>query len=214
MIELNNISKKFDKTLFENFSIAFEEGKTTALIAPSGAGKTTLINILLGFLKADKGSISSVENKKFSAVFQEDRLLKDFTVLENVRVSGADENKCESFLEMFELDTSNNKYPDELSGGMKRRTAVVRCLLKEADIYILDEAFKGIDQALKNSIIQKSKEILKGKTCIFITHDIDEAKEMADYIKILSNPPAEIKYDLKSEEIDKVFISKFKMGQI
>ena len=95
---------------------------------------------------------------------------------------------------------------------MKRRTAIARCLLKNADIYIFDEPFKGIDEALKKKIIISMKEYLKGKTCFLVTHDIEEAVEMSDRIKIMDKNPAEIIKDISVKEIDTCFIENFKSG--
>ncbi len=212
MICFNNIFKAYEKPVFSDFSMCLNEGVTTSLLGPSGGGKTTLINMLLGFEKPDKGSISGIENKSFSVVFQEDRLLDNFTVKENIMVSSNDESLCKKILELLDMQDTEDLYINELSGGMKRRAAIGRCLLKNADIYIFDEPFKGIDEALKKNIINGMKKYLNGKTCFLVTHDINEAVEMSDCIKIMSKSPAEIIKDVCVNEIDKSFIENFKNG--
>ena len=212
MICFNNIFKAYEKPVFSDFGMCLNEGVTTSLLGPSGGGKTTLINMLLGFEKPDKGDISGIENKSFSVVFQEDRLLDNFTVKENIMVSSNDESLCKKILELLDMQDTEDLYINELSGGMKRRAAIGRCLLKNADIYIFDEPFKGIDEALKKNIINGMKKYLNGKTCFLVTHDINEAVEMSDCIKIMSKSPAEIIKDVCVNEIDKSFIENFKNG--
>lgn len=212
MICFNNIFKAYEKPVFSDFGMCLNEGVTTSLLGPSGGGKTTLINMLLGFEKPDKGSILGVENKSFSVVFQEDRLLENFTVKENIMVSSNDESLCSKVLELLGMQNTADLYINELSGGMKRRAAIGRCLLKNADIYIFDEPFKGIDEALKKNIINSMKKYLKGKTCFLVTHDIDEAILMSDYIKIMNKNPVEIIKDVSVNEIDSKFIEDFKNG--
>ncbi len=214
MIYFKNINKAYEKTVFSDFSMDINDGGITALLGPSGCGKTTLINMLLGFEKPDNGSISGAESKSFSVVFQEDRLLESFTVKENAMVSCRDEKLCRKVLEFLDLYDFAAFYIDELSGGMKRRTAIARCLLKNADIYILDEPFKGIDEVLKKKIITAMKYYLKGKTCLLVTHDIEEAVQMADWIKIMKSNPSEIIKDVSTKEIDTGFIEDFKNGTL
>ena len=212
MICFNSIYKSYEKEVFSAFSMCLNEGVTTSLLGPSGGGKTTLINMLLGFEKPDKGSISGLDAKSFSVVFQEDRLLESFTVKENIMVSCRNEELCSKVLNFLDMSDFSEFYINELSGGMKRRTAIARCLLKNADIYIFDEPFKGIDEALKKKIIISMKEYLKGKTCFLVTHDIEEAVEMSDRIKIMDKNPAEIIKDISVKEIDTCFIENFKSG--
>lgn len=212
MICFNNIFKAYEKPVFSDFGMCLNEGVTTSLLGPSGGGKTTLVNMLLGFEKPDKGSISGIENKSFSVVFQEDRLLDNFTVKENIMVSSNNESLCKKIIELLDMQDTEDLYINELSGGMKRRAAIGRCLLKNADIYIFDEPFKGIDEALKKNIINGMKKYLNGKTCFLVTHDINEAVEMSDCIKIMSKSPAEIIKDVCVNEIDKSFIENFKNG--
>ena len=121
MILFKNISKKYNEPLFENFCTEIEEGKITALIAPSGSGKTTLINMLMGFVKPDSGRIEGAGNKSISAVFQEDRLLEDFTVRENMTVCRCTEKELDYVSDMLDIKNCLDMYPDELSGGMKRQ---------------------------------------------------------------------------------------------
>lgn len=217
MISFKNIYKEYNEVLFENFSMDIEEGIITALIAPSGSGKTTLMNMLMGFAEPDSGKIEGIVNKSISAVFQEDRLLESFSVRENMAVCGCAEKELDYVASLLDIKDCLNMYPNELSGGMRRRTAIGRCLLKKADIYIMDEPFKGTDQKLKNNIMKSVRKYIKGKTCIFVTHDIWEAKEFADKIKIFSKEKSKTKAILcekNASEIDLYFMEMFKNGEI
>ncbi len=187
LICFKNVSKSYDKEVFKNFNACFKNNVTTAILGPSGCGKTTLINMLLGIVKPDSGDITGIQNKKLSAVFQENRLLETFSLKQNIMVSNCSKNEAENVLNELKIIDYSNLYPNELSGGTKRRAAIARCILKKADIYIFDEPFKGIDTALKKHIIKYIKKYIHQKTCIVVTHDIDEAIEMAESVKTLNS---------------------------
>jgi ABC-type nitrate/sulfonate/bicarbonate transport system ATPase subunit len=175
-IVLKHIYKSFEKPVFEDFNYIFESGKTTALTGSSGCGKTTLINMILGFEKADRGEILFVKKPVFSVVFQEDRLIDSMSAKENILLNGCDETECDYYLKKFGLYESRNKRASQLSGGMKRRIAIIRALTYEADIYIFDEPFKGIDEDMKEKVITSVCEKIKGKTSLLITHDYSDTK--------------------------------------
>lgn len=175
-IVINHIFKSFENPVFEDFNYIFKGGKITALTGSSGCGKTTLINMILGFEKADSGEISIKKKPVFSVVFQEDRLIESITAKENILLNGCSEDECDVYLKKFGLWESRNKRASQLSGGMKRRVTIIRALTYDADIYIFDEPFKGIDKDMKEKVINAVFEKIKGKTSILITHDYNEAK--------------------------------------
>ena len=111
MVELKGVSKKFDTILFEDFNIIFEKGKTTVLLGNSGCGKTALINILLGFLKPDKGYADLGGAERVSVVFQENRLINSINVLNNLLCVNNDDKLCKEVLEKLNLKDSLLKYP-------------------------------------------------------------------------------------------------------
>ena len=131
-------------------------------MAPSGKGKTTLLNILLGLEPYDKGRIRGLEGRKKSAVFQEDRLCENLSSRANIRmirerkISGCREfsKKMEEGLEALELKEWGNQPVRELSGGMKRRTAILRALLADWEILFMDEPFKGLDIETKKKVME------------------------------------------------------------
>ena len=181
MIRIVGLGKNFDeKVVFNNFSLEIEKGKCTAIMGESGCGKTTLLNILLGLDRDYSGKISGVPGK-LSAVFQENRLCDDFTALSNVQMV-SNKQKAKDVLCSLGLEKELKKPVKEFSGGMKRRVAIARALCADYDLLILDEAFKGLDDKTRQSVMNFVKEATKGKTVILVTHDTQEAEFMADKV--------------------------------
>ena len=175
MFEMTDIVKSYgDKKVLDGVSLRAERGKPICLFGPSGCGKTTLLNIAAGILKADSGTITK-QGDRISYVFQEDRLLPHSTARENIMLSA--KNK-EEF-----LDT----YPDSMSGGMKKRTAIARAVAFDGDIFLLDEPFNGIDEKRKIKICECIKEAVKNKICIIVSHDRRDAELLDAELKILDN---------------------------
>lgn len=192
MINAVNIHKSFgNNTVLSNFSHEFAESKTTAILGKSGCGKSTLLNILMGLMSPDSGDVICPEGSKISAVFQEDRLCENLTASANIRlVTGRRFSKSEIAAELDKVGLSGceNKPVRTLSGGMKRRTALLRALLAEYDILFLDEPFKGLDSDTKRTVMEYCKEKTAGKTVILVTHDADECEFLADeVIRLESN---------------------------
>ena len=180
-IILQNISKSYgSKVIFADFSLEFEEKKTSIIMGSSGIGKTTLMNIMLGLIQPDSGKIEGLAGKKISAVFQEDRLLENKSGIENILfVLKNPKNytkKAKEVLNDAELLDFYAQKAAEYSGGMKRRLTLCRALISEYDILILDEPFKGLDDKIKPKIMQMIKKYAFDKTVIIITHDKNEAE--------------------------------------
>lgn len=186
-VEVKNISKAFDgKTVFTNLSLSFKKGEMTCIMGPSGCGKTTLLRILAGLEKADEGSIEGIENNtsgnaknKLAFVFQEDRLSENFSAISNIRmVTGRalSDNEIRRRLEDIGLKDYADRKVSEFSGGMKRRVAIARAICYNADILLMDEPFKGLDDKLKKDVMDYVKRNTVGKTVICVTHDRAEAE--------------------------------------
>lgn len=186
MIKAVNVRKVFgENVVLDGFSHEFSDGKTTAVLGRSGCGKSTLLNILMGLTSSDSGEVIRPEGSKISAVFQEDRLCENLTVSANIRlVTGKRFSKEEIAVELAKigLEDCANKPVRTLSGGMKRRTALLRALLAEYDVLFLDEPFKGLDADTKRNVMRYCKEKINGKTVILVTHDMDECDFLADEI--------------------------------
>lgn len=176
-IILSDASKKFGElTVFEGLNIKFNDS-FTCIMGESGCGKTTLIRVLMGLESLDRGAVTGVP-RRISAVFQEDRLSESFCAVVNVRIAtGKNDREIYDCLEKLGLSESDAHKPvKELSGGMKRRVAIARALLYDADLYIFDEPFKGLDILTRDSVISFISRKLDGKTAIFITHSKEEAE--------------------------------------
>lgn len=195
---VKNLKKSFgEKQVLRDFSAVFKAGETTTVMGSSGCGKTTLLNLFMGFLSPDSGEISGIPDRK-SAVFQEDRLCEAFHAVANIRMvmenpSGragkgpfggnsdqkALQEEIEGHLRSLGIDEDCFYKPvREFSGGMKRRVAIARAVLFGGDILFLDEPFKGLDGDTKKLAISYVKEHTKGRTVIFVTHDREEAAQM------------------------------------
>ena len=177
-IYVKNVSKSFgSKKVLQNLNLTIEPGKISCIMAPSGAGKTTLLRILMGLEEADSGCITGLEGKRFSAVFQEERLCEYMTAVENIRLvtPGLDAGSVVQEMDRLGLGDCCAQPVSQLSGGMRRRVSILRALLAEYDILCLDEPFKGLDDARKEQVLAYVKQKAAGKTVLFVTHDEQEA---------------------------------------
>ena len=188
-MRIKNLSFSFEqKPVFNDFSLEISEGKITALMAPSGMGKTTLLRLIAGLLKPQSGCIDT-DGKLVGIMFQEPRLFGQLTVLQNVMLVVKDKTRkhelAMQLLEDFGVSDAAEKYPDELSGGMAKRVSLARAIAYDPDILLLDEPFSALDQDTKKSVMCKTRALIGHKTVLFVTHDEKEARDFADEIVIL-----------------------------
>lgn len=186
MLKAVNITKNFgENKVLNNFTREFAEGRVTAVLGRSGCGKSTLLNVLMGLMKPDGGEVIRGENQRISAVFQENRLCENLTASANIRlVTGKRYTRAEIAAELAAVGLGDcaDKPVRTLSGGMKRRTALLRALLAEYDALFLDEPFKGLDEETKRAVMEYVREKTRGKTVVLVTHDRDECAFLADEI--------------------------------
>lgn len=181
-IIVSELSKSFGANLvLDRFSTVFQKHMLTSIMGSSGCGKTTLLNILMGLISPDSGTVSGVPRFK-SAVFQEDRLCESFNAISNVRLvcdKSVNNDQIISHFESIGLKNCFTQPVRELSGGMKRRVAIVRAILAKSDILFLDEPFKGLDDETKKLTMEYVKENIMGRTTIMVTHSIEEARALS-----------------------------------
>lgn len=212
MIEIRNLKKAFGKQIvLDGLNLTIESGKITVILGKSGQGKSVLIKSIIGTLKPDSGEIM-YNNKnllnmnlaelnrvrmKFGVLFQEAALFDSMTVFENVAFPAIEhklidkksiKNEVRRVLDLVELDNNvEEKYPSELSGGMKKRVGLARAIITKPEIIFFDEPTTGLDPIVSFSTAKLIKD-MKAKlntTCLVITHDLDVANLIADYIGFL-----------------------------
>lgn len=213
------ISKTFDeKKVVEDIDIVLDEGETVSLLGVSGSGKTTIFNILSGLLSPDSGRVMLDDEDitgspgKISYMLQKDLLFNHKKIIDNVSlplvIKGMKKKdareKAKPYFESFGLHGMEQKYPAQLSGGMRQRAALLRTYLASEGIVLLDEPFSALDAITKASMHRWYLDISKemGLSTLLITHDIDEAIILSDKIYILSGKPGKIsaRIDIKEEK--------------
>lgn len=202
-LEINELTKIYDdKTIFNKFSMDLLSDKVNCIVGQSGCGKSTLLNIIAGLIPKDEGIIKGIDIKDISYIFQEDRLIEWLTIYDNLKISlrkyiEKDEldKKINYILESIDLKDVKNKYPLQLSGGMRQRVNIARAIGKPSKVILMDEPFKSLDYKIKYSIIDKLKNIILNdeRIVIMVTHDVDEAIYFDGRIIVLGGNPVKIK---------------------
>ncbi len=201
-----------DKT-FENgtctlsgLNLSVEQSEFIAIVGPSGTGKTTLLNIIAGIDNEFTGSIKfnekTSEDKKISFMFQDARLLPWLTVQQNVELVLQEDNRkiqarISDLLMKVGLQDVREHYPNQLSGGMKRRVSMVRAFINQPPLLLMDEPFQSLDAPTANELRLMLFDLWKETKCtiVFVTHSLREALTMADRVAFLSSCPARVILD-------------------
>lgn len=208
ILKINNLKKAYhtkrDEILaVDNFSFDLCEGEFVAIVGPSGCGKSTILSILSGLESKSDGQIIKDENLKIGYMLQEDALFDNRTILDNCLL-GLEINKTLTndnkkyvldLLKTYGLEYFINSYPENLSGGMRQRCALIRTLATKPDILLLDEPFSALDYQTRLAVSDDVYNILKKekKSAVIVTHDLAEAISIADRVIVLSKRPATIK---------------------
>lgn len=211
MIELINIHKSFGaQTVLNGLNLQVPAGKITAIIGPSGEGKSVLLKHMIGLLNPDQGDVRvdgtsivglrrsqlNLVREKFAMVFQNAALFDSMTVYENIAFPLEEKTslnrteinvQVETALQEVGLKNINHKYPDELSGGMKKRVGIARALLLKPEIILFDEPTTGLDPVIRRAIHQLIKQTQEkfGFTAVIVSHDIPDIFEVAHHVAML-----------------------------
>ena len=187
MIQIENLKVRYgEQTVLEGLNATFNDNTFYGITGTSGIGKTTLLGAIAGLVEHE-GKIT-LSSKKIGYIFQEPRLFPWMTALENVTCICDDKEKAKYFLDVL-LPDAHDKYPDEMSGGMKQRVSIARALSYDCDILLLDEPFKGLDEQTKASTINTVLEHLKGKIAIMVSHS-DEELSLCNVVYRIDSSPA------------------------
>lgn len=185
-IQLISVSKEYNgRQVLKEVDLNFLEGRINCLMGPSGIGKTTVMNLLMKLDTPDSGRILGMEGRRVAVCFQEDRLIEDWDAVSNVQLVCGKKITKEMIEKEFSkvgLEDSKDKPVRTLSGGMRRRVAMIRAMIIPSDVILMDEPLKGLDEELKYKVIDYIKEKSRGKTVIIITHEIEEAKRLGGNI--------------------------------
>lgn len=212
VLSIKNLSFNYPNNhILKDINIHVDKGEIVSILGGSGVGKTTLFNVIAGINNLQTGEITIQGDKNFkgkvSYMLQKDLLLEHKTVIQNIilplliKKVGKKEAEEEAIknLKLFNLYEYKDKYPGELSGGMRQRVALLRTYMFKEELFLLDEPFSALDAITKISLHSWYLEISKKLelTTLLITHDIDEAIELSDRIYIIKNKPGEIVSEIK-----------------
>lgn len=189
-IEFRDVDVEYDSIkIIDDFTYAFEKGKRYCIMGESGIGKTTLFNVIMGIKKVDAGSViySDEAKENISAVFQEDCLIEELSGIKNVAIAaGIPAGEARLALERVMSAEEAKKKVSDMSGGMKRRVAIVRAMEKKSAVLVMDEPLTGLDTDTKEKVIKYIKEHMNNRTFILISHSKEEAKLFDTQICLLT----------------------------
>lgn len=196
--------------VLERVDLSVRKGEFVCIVGPSGCGKSTLLNIIGGFLKESKGDVRVAgagvigPDPRRIFVFQENGVFPWLTVAENVgfgllsRPDKEREERVAHYIDMVGLKGFEKSYPRELSGGMRQRVEIARALAADAEVLYMDEPFGALDFLTRLKMRADLIRIwqAEGKTILFVTHDIEEAVQLADRVFVMSRRPATIQEEV------------------
>lgn len=194
MLHLQLTNKRFDQTLLQNIDLQLEPGTLNVMVGPSGCGKSTILNIIAGLDKSFEGRITRLnrEEIRLAYMFQEPRLLPWRTIRQNLELISSDLPRIDQLLKAVDLYSVSHKYPGQISLGMARRIALLRCFLHDPDLILMDEPLVSLDREAAATIKDQLKLMRKLRpelTILYVTHDLEEASVLADRLFILGGAP-------------------------
>ncbi len=203
---MSHVSKTFYTELgaldvLDDINFSVKQGEIVAIVGPSGAGKSTILNIISGLLEPTSGCVEV--SGEIGYMFQKDHLFNWRTVWKNLLIGleikkdndVGKQEKIKELLKKYGLIDFINNYPQELSGGMRQRIALIRTLATSPEVLLLDEPFSALDYQTRINVSDDIFQMIKDShvCAILVTHDISEAIAMADRIVVLSKRPAKLK---------------------
>ncbi len=204
-LRLNHVSRSFDSVrVLDDLSLTVAKGEFVVLVGPSGCGKSTLLNVLSGALSPSSGSVTA--HGVLRTVYQQDGLFPWLTVRDNIALglrNGADgeakARELDELLTLIRLTDFAAHYPHQLSGGMRQRVELARALAGQSDVLLLDEPFSALDYQARLRLRRELVRLLalRPRTVVFVTHDIEEAAQLADRVLVLTERPARIRTELR-----------------
>lgn len=208
ILELKNIgltyySKNGETLALDNVNFEISQGEFVSIVGPSGCGKTTILSIISGLLKPTTGEVILNTKSNPGYMFQKDQLFEWRTILKNIYLgleitktnTPTEQSRVQELLKKYGLWEFKDKYPRQLSGGMRQRVALIRTLALSPELLLLDEAFSALDFQNRLKVCNDVKRILNEEktTAILVTHDINEAISLSDKIIVLTKKPGSVK---------------------
>ena len=204
-LRLDNVSHNFGElSVLQHLDVAVNRGEFVVLVGPSGCGKTTVLNLLSGNIKPLSGTV--IQKGIIRTVYQDGGLFPWLTVSENIcmglrSITNAMQRKQElrDLFDLIHLEEFAHHYPHQLSGGMRQRVELARVLAGDSDILLMDEPFSSLDYQSRLQMRRELVSVLskRPRTVVFVTHDIEEAAQLADRVLVLTNRPASICHELR-----------------
>ena len=207
ILEIKNLSHSYhnlegETLALSHLSFSMSKGEFISIVGPSGCGKSTLLSLISGLLKPEEGTVE-LHGKLMGYRLQKDHLLEWRTIYKNIvlgleirhLLSSETKQKVQNYLEQYGLADFANAKPSELSGGMRQRVALIRTLILEPDLLLLDEPFSALDYQTRLNVADDIGQIIRRekRSAILVTHDLSEAISLGDKVLVLSQRPASIK---------------------
>ncbi len=211
-VHFNYFTRKSEFNAINNLSFCVDRGEFISIVGPSGCGKTTILSLIAGLYEPTSGEIllegKKINNIDIGYMFQKDQLFEWRTIYKNITLGlelkdrsciNKERDRIDCLLKKYGIFDFKNKYPRELSGGMRQRVALIRTLAVKPKILLLDEPFSALDYQTRLDLCDDVKRIIteQEQTAILVTHDISEAVSLSDRVIVLTKRPAEIKQDIK-----------------
>ena len=207
ILEIKNLSHSYhnlegETLALSHLSFSMSKGEFISIVGPSGCGKSTLLSLISGLLKPEQGSVE-LHGKMMGYMLQKDHLLEWRSIYKNIilgleirhLLTSETKQKVQDYLEQYGLADFSAAKPSELSGGMRQRVALIRTLILEPDLLLLDEPFSALDYQTRLNVADDIGQIIRKekRSAILVTHDLSEAISLGDKVIVLTKRPATIK---------------------